>query len=118
MCIHKNSDGTCHKHSSGGALWFCVGLKCPDYEMSNADQFRNMTDAELAAFIASNNVKSLCDIVCGDKCKAVARNGVAPWVACRETVAKWLKRRARTEASPAEWAGALERVGKHGTGSD
>ena len=113
MCIHKNSDGTCRKHSSGGALWFCVGLKCPDHETSKADQFRNMTDAELAAFIASNNVKSLCEIVCGDQCGAFAQKGKSPRVACRETVFGRLKQSAKIkEASPAEWAGVLERTDK------
>ena len=112
MCIHKRSDGTCNKHSSGGALWWCVGLKCPDYAASKADSFRNMTDEELADFICENNVKSLCDIVCGDNCKAFAKKDKSPQRACREIVAVWLRKGStkgrcdpEREGYEAEWCG-------------
>lgn len=120
MCVHMNNDGSCSKRSVRGHLWLCIGDKCPDYVMSRADRFRSMTDQQLAAYIAGNNIKSICDIVCGDKCRAVMQKNLAPHVACREAVEKMLRQPVhRKEATAEEWAQAVERLGeKDGTGSD
>lgn len=114
MCIHKRGDGTCIRHSSGGALWWCVGMRCPDYVVSKVDSFRNMTDSELADFICENNVRSLCEIVCGDDCKAFAKEGKSPRTACREVVMEWLRKGSTRklfnpprEEYEAEWCGYM-----------
>ena len=113
MCVYRSENYFCSRHSTEGRLWLCVGDKCPDYTMSNADMWRSMTDEDLAAYLARNNVNTICDIVCGGKCKAVAKKGVDPWTACRKIVEEWLKKPSRrNEASEEQWQQAVERMGK------
>ena len=99
MCIYKGKNGTCKRHSSGGALWQCVGLKCPDYVASKGEMFHNMADVEMADFISRNCLKTLCEIVCGDECKAHTEDASEPRVACRKIVLAWLRNSAEEQSS-------------------
>lgn len=113
MCVHMNNDGSCSKRSVRGHLWLCIGEKCPDYVMTMADRFRSMKNEEMAVYIAANNIKSVCDLVCGEKCPAVMQENKTPQSACREAVAKRLQMPVhRRWATEEEWAQAVERVGK------
>ena len=58
---------------------------------TNADRIRVMSDEEIAEYVCRNSINTLCDIICGGDCNAIAtlkRSG--DW-ACKEIVMKWLQ---------------------------
>ena len=59
--------------------------------VTNADRIRAMSDEELAAKISHQCISSLCDIVCGGDCKAVATLNKTSQQRCVEIVLDWLK---------------------------
>ena len=52
-CIYFEKDGKCRKFSDDTAISYCVMGPCPEQKLSNADRIRDMSDEELAKFIAT-----------------------------------------------------------------
>lgn len=90
----------------GTGIWNgrCVGTKevdpCPGYDnceqykpyyISNADRIRAMSDEELAAKISRRCIRTLCDIVCGEDCKAFETLNKTSQQRYVEIVLDWLK---------------------------
>ena len=61
---------------------------------TNADKIRAMSDEELAEFVLRNGINTLCDIICGGECNAIASFKKSGDEACKEIVMKWLKQSA------------------------
>lgn len=84
----------CKKHddcSSGSGLAWPCGVYVPK-AITNADRLRAMTDEELAEFVCSNSINTMCDIICGGWCNAVATLKKSADEMCKEIVIKWLQR--------------------------
>ena len=60
-------------------------------EMTNADRIRSMSDEELAEYVCRNSINTLCDIICGGECNAIATLKKSGDWACKEIVMKWLQ---------------------------
>lgn len=69
--------------------------KCDEWPdpvpMTNADRIREMSDEELAAKISRRCIRTLCDIVCGEDCKAFATLNKTSQQRCVEIVLHWLQ---------------------------
>lgn len=65
--------------------------KYAEFEMTNADHIRSMTDEELTDVMQKNSIKCICEIVCGDQCTAIASFGKTSEQSCREILLDWLK---------------------------
>ena len=63
-------------------------------EKTNADKIRAMSDEEIAEFVCRNGINTLCDIICGGECNAIASFKKSGDEACKEIVMKWLKQSA------------------------
>lgn len=53
---------------------------------TNADRIRSMTDEEMAALLAGDGAYSVCDMVCGGKCYAIASLEKTASQKCREII--------------------------------
>lgn len=54
--------------------------------MTNADRIRSMTDEELVEFLYEYGAYSMCEIVCGGKCHAIASLEKTASQKCREII--------------------------------
>ena len=61
---------------------------------TNADKIRAMSDEEITEFVCRNGINTLCDIICGGECNAIASFKKSGDEACKEIVMKWLKQSA------------------------
>ena len=59
--------------------------------MTNADKIRSMSDEEITEFVCRNGINTLCDIICGGECNAIASFKKSGDEACKEIVMKWLQ---------------------------
>lgn len=62
-----------------------------DKPKTNADRIRSMSDEELAAKISRRCIRTLCDIVCGEDCKAFETLNKTSQQRYVEIVLDWLK---------------------------
>lgn len=69
----------------------CNGTGEVEVPFTRGDRIRSMSDKELAEFISSFPINTLCDIVCDGNCKAVATLEKDSDEVCEEIVQKWLK---------------------------
>ena len=51
-------------------------------------------DEEITEFVCGNGINTLCDIICGGECNAIASFKKSGDEACKEIVMKWLKQSA------------------------
>lgn len=58
---------------------------------TNADRIRAMSDEEIAEFVCRNGINTLCDIICGGECNAIASFKKSGDEACKEIVMNWLE---------------------------
>lgn len=58
---------------------------------TNGDRIRSMSDEELAEFVCRNSINTMCDIICGGWCNAVANLKKSADEMCKEIVIKWLQ---------------------------
>lgn len=56
-CIYFEKDGKCRKFSDNTAISYCVMGPCPEQKLSNADRIRDMSDEELAEFLAEEQYR-------------------------------------------------------------
>ena len=65
----------------------CARTECclPDGK-TNIEQFRSMTDEELVEFLFEYGAYTVCDLVCGGGCKAVASLEKTASQKCREII--------------------------------
>ena len=93
----------------------CTGMRCPmqvgykvdecNYKdcphrtepITNAQKIRAMSDEEIAEFVLRNGINTLCDIICGGECNAIASFKKSADEACKEIVMKWLQQPAEVE---------------------
>lgn len=59
--------------------------------ITNADRIRAMSDEELAEKISCRCIRTLCDIVCVEDCKAFETLNKTSQQRCVEIVLDWLK---------------------------
>lgn len=62
--------------------------------VTNAQKIRAMSDEEITEFVLRNGINTLCDIICGGECNAIASFKKSGDEACKEIVMKWLKQSA------------------------
>ena len=93
----------------------CTGKRCPmqaGYKVdecnhkdctyrtepiTNADRIRAMSDEEISEYVCRNSINTLCDIICGGECNAIATlKKSGDWV-CKENVMKWLQQPAEED---------------------
>ena len=60
-------------------------------KMTNAQKIRSMSDEEIAEYVCRNSINTLCDIICGGECNAIATLKKSGDWACKEIVMKWLQ---------------------------
>lgn len=65
-------------------------VEAPFVRTTRGDKIRSMSDKELAEFISSFPINTLCDIVCDGNCKAFATLEQDSDEVCEEIVQKWL----------------------------
>lgn len=79
FCDDTNKCFTCDFcNCSGGEEREAIG--------TNADHIRSMTDEELAAALDGYGAYSVCDLVCGGKCYAIASLEKTASQKCREII--------------------------------
>ena len=61
------------------------------YVHTKADRIRAMSDEEIAEYVCRNSINTLCDIICGGECNAIATLKKSGDWACKEIVMKWLQ---------------------------
>ena len=85
FCKHRVDD----KCKKDGKLCIyrkaCVEPEEPD-PMTNGDRIRSMTDEELAEVLDGYGAYSVCDLVCGGKCYAIASLEKTASQKCREII--------------------------------
>ena len=65
--------------------------------MTNADRIRAMSDEEITEFVCRNGINTLCDIICGGECNAIASFKKSGDEACKEIVMNWLEQPVKEE---------------------
>ena len=93
-CKYETSNGRC-----GLKGCYAYRHKCYTEDMckcheppTNADRIRAMSDEELAEKISCRCIRTLCDIVCVEDCKAFETLNKTSHQRCVEIVLDWLKR--------------------------
>lgn len=82
----KGNCGECERR------WYCDidPEECDQWPqpvpMTNADRIRSMTDEEMAAVLDGFGAYSVCDMVCGGKCYAIASLEKTASQKCREII--------------------------------
>ena len=66
-------------------------------KMTNAQKIRSMSDEEIAEYVCRNSINTLCDIICGGECNAIATLKKSGDWACKEIVMKWLQQPAEED---------------------
>ena len=66
-------------------------------EKTRADKIRAMSDEEITEFVCRNGINTLCDIICGGECNAIASFKKSGDEACKEIVMKWLQQPSEVE---------------------
>lgn len=56
-CIYFEKDGKCRKFSDDTVISYCVMGPCSEQKLSNADRIRDMSDEELAEFLAEEQFR-------------------------------------------------------------
>ena len=88
---------SCSNHGKNvsflGDGWKCNYIPVP----TNADRIRAMSDEEITEFVCRNGINTLCDIICGGECNAIASFKKSGDEACKEIVMKWLQQPAEEE---------------------
>lgn len=65
--------------------------------VTNAQKIRAMSDEEITEFVCRNGINTLCDIICGGECNAIASFKKSGDEACKEIVMKWLQQPSEVE---------------------
>ena len=65
--------------------------------LTRADKIRAMSDEEITEFVLRNGINTLCNIICGGECNAIASFKKSGDEACKEIVMKWLQQPAKTK---------------------
>lgn len=65
--------------------------------VTNAQKIRAVSDEELTEFVCRNGINTLCDIICGGECDAIASFKKSGDEACKEIVMNWLKQPIKEE---------------------
>ena len=65
--------------------------------LTNAQKIRAMSDEEIAEYVCRNSINTLCDIICGGECNAIATLKKSGDWACKEIVMKWLQQPAEED---------------------
>ena len=106
-CIHESA---CRIWTDGRFISDASASVCPNHEtvkesgaylcgvlderkrrQTNADRIRAMSDEEITEFVCRNGINTLCDIICGGECNAIASFKKSGDEACKEIVMKWLQ---------------------------
>ena len=74
--------------------WLEECFEIVEASKTNADKIRSMSDEEITEFVCRNGINTLCDIICGGECNAIASFKKSGDEACKEIVMKWLKQSA------------------------
>ena len=56
-CVYFEKNGKCRKFSDDTVISYCVMGPCPEQKLSNADRIRDMSDEELAEFLAEEQYR-------------------------------------------------------------
>ena len=64
---------------------------------TNAQKIRGMSDEEIAEYVCRNSINTLCDIICGGECNAIATLKRTGDFVCKEIVKKWLQQPAEED---------------------
>ena len=67
------------------------------HQLTNADRIRAMSDEAIAEYVCRNSINTLCDIICGGECNAIATLKKSGDWACKEIVMKWLQQPAEED---------------------
>ena len=70
---------------------FTYPIKKGCESVNNADKIRSMSDEEITEFVCRNGINTLCDIICGGECNAIASFKKSGDEACKEIVMNWLQ---------------------------
>ena len=65
--------------------------------MRNAEKIRSLSDEEITEFVCRNGINTLCDIICGGECNAIASFKKSGDEACKEIVMNWLEQPVKEE---------------------
>ena len=106
-CIHESA---CRIWTDGRFISDASASVCPNHEtvkesgaylcgvlderkrrQTNADRIRAMSDEEITEFVCRNGINTLCDIICGGECNAIASFKKSGDEACKQIVMKWLQ---------------------------
>ena len=71
----------------------CKEFSKYEYEnkKTNADRIRGMSDEELAETMNQKAIDTICDIVCGGECNAIATLHKTSNQVCKEIILDWLR---------------------------
>ena len=98
-CKYETSNGRCGLKGCYAYRHKCYTedmCKCHEPQ-TNADRIRAMSDEEITEFVCRNGINTLCDIICGGECNAIASFKKSGDEACKEIVMKWLQQPAEEE---------------------
>lgn len=71
----------------------------PYKPLSNADRIRGMSDEELAETMNQKAIDTICDIVCGGECNAIATLHKTSNQVCKEIILDWLRQPYKDEGN-------------------
>ena len=98
-CKYETSNGRCGLKGCYAYRHKCYKedmCKCHEPQ-TNADRIRAMSDEEITEFVCRNGINTLCDIICGGECNAIASFKKSGDEACKEIVMNWLQQPAKGE---------------------
>ena len=96
-CKYLDS-GYCIKLSDDAVAQPCIEGPCYLEEpITNADRIRAMSDEEMAEEMKRRAIDSICDIVCGGKCEAIATLSKSSEEVCKDIILAWLRRPAKED---------------------
>lgn len=87
----KGNCGECERR------WFCDidPDECDEWidpiPMTNEDRMRSMTDEELVEFLFEHRAETICDLVCGGGCEAIATLKETAEEKCRRIILEKLR---------------------------
>ena len=96
LCDRCRVSGCCLNYL-GDACKRVRQKECPDVVLTNADRIRDMSDEELAEAMKQKSIATICDIVCGGECNAMATLTKTSNQVCKEIILAWLRKSAEED---------------------
>lgn len=84
-------------HFNENSVWSercseCNGTGEIEVPFTRGDRIRSMSDEEIVGWVGTHGIDTICELICGRECKAIATLDKTSEEVCQEIVKDWLSK--------------------------